>query len=95
LLEPSDGGDDFIPVPGADGQLDDFLHPERFPDWPTRYRVQLQYRGFRRARLSEIVNNIDVDQGAELERVGKHPRPVLVIWGKQDNTVPFDQSDRA
>ena len=41
----------------ADEQLGDFLHPERFPDWPDRYRVQLQYRGFRRARLSELVAN--------------------------------------
>ena len=43
----------------ADGQLDDFLHPERFPDWPERYRVQLQYRGFRRARLSDLAANAD------------------------------------
>ena len=40
----------------ADGQLDDFLYPERFPDWPDRYRVQLQYRGFRRARLSDLAS---------------------------------------
>ena len=76
----------------ADEQLDDFLHPERFPDWPARYRVQMQYRGFRRARLSELVANADFDQREELERVGKHPRPVLVIWGKQDPSVPFEQS---
>ena len=45
----------------ADEQLGDFLHPERFPDWPDRYRVQMQYRGFRRARLSELVANANVD----------------------------------
>ena len=76
----------------ADEQLGDFLHPERFRDWPDRYRVQMQYRGFRRARLSELVANADVDQREELERVGKHPRPVLVIWGKQDPSVPFESS---
>src|SRR5439155_23141455 len=32
----------------AEDQLDDFLHPEKFPDWPARYRVQLQFKGFRR-----------------------------------------------
>src|SRR5260370_6755242 len=31
----------------ADDQLGDFLHPERFPDWPTRYRDQVQFKGFR------------------------------------------------
>src|SRR5262245_46935188 len=77
----------------ADGQLGDFLHPENFPDWTTRYRDQMQYKGFRRARLSEIVTNASTDQTDQLKRVGEHPRPVLVIWGKQDNTVPFEASE--
>jgi pimeloyl-ACP methyl ester carboxylesterase len=76
----------------ADEQLDDFLHPERFPDWPARYRVQMQYRGFRRARLSEIVANANVDQREEIERVGRHPRSVLAIWGKQDPSVRLEWS---
>ncbi|HEY3042813.1 MAG TPA: alpha/beta fold hydrolase [Vicinamibacterales bacterium] len=76
----------------ADEQLGDFLHPERFPDWPDRYRVQLQYRGFRRARLSELVANTTVDQLEQIEQVGQHPRPVLVIWGKQDTSVPIESS---
>ena len=75
-----------------EGQLDDFLHPERFPDWPARYRVQLQYKGFRRARLSEAVSNAKVNQSAEIIRVGRNSRPVLVIWGKQDTNVPFENS---
>ena len=77
----------------AEGQFGDFLHPERFPDWADRYRDQMQYKGFRRARLSEIVSNNNVDQSDQLQRVGQHPRPVLVIWGKQDNTVPFEESE--
>jgi|SRR2546427_1885617 len=77
----------------ADDQLGDFLHPEHFPDWPTRYRDQMQFKGFRRSRLLEITSNADVDQSAQLERVGQHPRPVLVIWGKQDKNVPFDESE--
>jgi pimeloyl-ACP methyl ester carboxylesterase len=76
----------------ADGQLADFLHPERFPDWPDRYRVQLQYRGFRRARLADLRSNVDADQRDELQLVGRSERPVLVIWGKQDPNVPFELS---
>ena len=75
-----------------DEQLADFLHPERFPDWPARYRVQMQYRGFRRARLSELVSNASVDQQEEVKRVGRHARPVLVIWGMQDPQVPIESS---
>src|SRR5947207_12736182 len=77
----------------ADDQMSDFLHPERFPDWPKRYQEQMQFKGFRRSRLLEIRSNADVDQSDQLKRVGEHPRPVLVIWGKQDKTVPFDESE--
>jgi pimeloyl-ACP methyl ester carboxylesterase len=76
----------------ADAQANDFLHPERFPDWPDRYRVQLQYRGFRRAQWSTTVSNATFDQGPELRRVGQHGRPVLIFWGKQDAAVPFEFS---
>ncbi len=76
----------------ADGQLGDFLHPERFPDCPERYRVQLRYRGFRRARLADLQSNVDVDQRDELQAVGQNTRPVLVVWGKQDPNVPFELS---
>ena len=76
-----------------DAQMTDFLHPERHADWPDRYRVQLQYKGFRQARLSEFVNNAGEDQTDEVDRVGANPRPVLVIWGKQDRTVQFDNSE--
>src|SRR2546425_13106026 len=77
----------------ADDQMSDFLHPERFPDWPKRYQEQMQFKGFRRSRLLEIKSNADVDQSDQFKRVGEHPRPVLVIWGKQDKTVPFDDSE--
>jgi len=77
----------------AKGQLGDFLHPEKFPDWPQRYREQMKYKGFRSARFSEIVTNSGIDQTDQLNRVGQHPRPVLVIWGKQDRTVPFEESE--
>lgn len=77
----------------ADGQLDDFLYPQKFPDWPARYRVQMQYKGFRRARLSDLATNADFDQRDEVQRVGRVKRPVLVVWGKQDPNVPFEFSE--
>jgi pimeloyl-ACP methyl ester carboxylesterase len=77
----------------ADGQFGDFLYPEKFPDWANRYRDQMRYKGFRRARLAEFASNAAVDQSEQLQRVGEHPRPVLVIWGKQDYTVPFEDSE--
>jgi pimeloyl-ACP methyl ester carboxylesterase len=77
----------------AQQQMGDFLHPERFPDWPERYAVQMRYKGFRRARFSERVTNAEESQGDEIARVGEHSRRVLVIWGKQDRTVLFENSE--
>jgi pimeloyl-ACP methyl ester carboxylesterase len=77
----------------AEGQLNDFLHPERFPRWPDLYRPQMRYKGFRRSRLSDAEANAAFDQRPQLAEVGRHPRPVLIVWGRQDRTVPFHFSD--
>jgi pimeloyl-ACP methyl ester carboxylesterase len=36
----------------AAGQLDDFKYPEQFPGWVDKYKVQMQYKGFRHALIS-------------------------------------------
>jgi pimeloyl-ACP methyl ester carboxylesterase len=68
-------------------QSDDFYRPERFPDWETMYRVQLQYKGFRRAILSTIRALPGMDSLGEYTAVGKQNLPALLIWGREDKTV--------
>jgi len=75
-----------------ESQWGDFLHPEHFPDWPDRYRVQMRYRGFRRAQRSTIVSNATLDQEPEMARVAAGGRPVLVFWGERDGVVPSSMS---
>jgi pimeloyl-ACP methyl ester carboxylesterase len=70
------------------GQLGDFYDPSRFPDWPDKYRVQMQYRGFRRALRSTLLHFAGRDVREEFARVGQSRRPVLLVWGKTDRTVP-------
>jgi len=77
----------------AAGQLSDFHHPERFPDWPARYAVQMRYRGFRHAILSTLLASEQRDVTLEYPGVGKLGLPVLLIWGKEDHTVPFALSE--
>ena len=75
-----------------EAQREDFYHPERFPSWPDQYRVQMQYRGFRRALLSTIRTYFARDVREDYRRVGQSGRPVLLIWGKEDRTVPLARS---
>ncbi|MFN0099438.1 MAG: alpha/beta fold hydrolase [Gemmatimonadaceae bacterium] len=81
-------------VPGmADGQASDFLHPEQFPDWADRYRPQMKYRGFGRAILRTALYGSEFDIAALYQNAGKTRKPTLLIWGKQDTTVPIALAD--
>lgn len=81
-------------VPGmADGQLTDFLHPENYPTWVDRYRPQMRYRGFGRALLSTLRMTSTLDFDSLFAGVSRTGVPVLLVWGRQDRTVPFPMSD--
>jgi pimeloyl-ACP methyl ester carboxylesterase len=83
-------------VPGmADNQASDFLHPEQFPGWADKYRVQMRYRGFGRALLRSAAATAAVNFDTLFAGVGKAQIPTLLIWGKQDQTVPIDLSVHA
>ena len=73
----------------AAGQRTDLLHPEKWPEWAAKYNPQMTFKGFRRARMRVMMDNSATDQTAALDSVGRHRRPVLVIWGRQDQTIPF------
>ena len=75
------------PVELPKTQSDDFYRPDRFPDWEAMYRVQLQYKGFRRAILSTIRLQPGMDSLAEFGAVGGQNLPALLIWGREDKTV--------
>lgn len=79
----------------AKGQLTDFLHPERYPDWVSRYRVQQQFKGTREAwRRTRAAIAVAPDQYAQLRRLNAGSVPILLVWGREDRTVPFSVSAR-
>jgi pimeloyl-ACP methyl ester carboxylesterase len=75
------------PVMLPKSQPKDFYHPERFPDWEDRYRVQMQYTGFKRAILSTIRNMVGMDALGEYKKLGSKGYPVTLFWGQEDQTV--------
>jgi pimeloyl-ACP methyl ester carboxylesterase len=54
------------------------------------YRVQLQYKGFRRAILSTIRAMPGMDSLVEYAAVGRQNLPTLLIWGREDKSVSSD-----
>lgn len=82
-----------LAVPTMDeGQASDFVDPTKFPDWADRYRVQMQYRGFGRALLSHRGERTGMVLDTLYQRVARESIPVLLLWGKEDKTVPFERS---
>jgi len=70
----------------------DFFDPDLIEMFKNQYRVQMQFRGFGRAILSTLRNKV-VDGSPEIyQQLGKLSTPVLLIWGRNDHTLPLEQS---
>ncbi|MGH9775427.1 MAG: alpha/beta fold hydrolase [Candidatus Acidiferrales bacterium] len=77
----------------AASQREDFIHPERYPDYLANYLPQMRYRGFRHALLSSLRGFLSEDNSAAFAEVGRSGKPVLLVWGRADQDVPFAISD--
>jgi pimeloyl-ACP methyl ester carboxylesterase len=68
--------------------------PERVPEYMEKYQEQMAYKGYKRAIVSTLRHFNLHDQQAAFEAAGRHARPVLLIWGKEDAIVPYVHSDK-
>lgn len=74
------------------GIASDLFTPELVEQFQAKYKIQMQYRGFKRAILSTMRNGM-LDTFIETyRRVAGLKKPTLVFWGRQDATVPFEHS---
>ena len=78
----------------AAGQSSDFHDKERFPDWEARFREQMQYHGFRAAILSTVRNLPTQNTLAEYQELGRKDLPVQLFWGRQDQSIPLEHSEK-
>jgi pimeloyl-ACP methyl ester carboxylesterase len=77
----------------AESQLNNFKHPENYRrDWLSKYRVQMQYRGFINALVSTMYN-YDYDGRKSNQLLHATHKPVLLIWGRDDERVSFSYTD--
>jgi pimeloyl-ACP methyl ester carboxylesterase len=52
----------------------------------------MQYKGFKRAILSSVRNNMLGSFIKSYKSVGSMDKPVSIFWGRNDMTVPFEHS---
>lgn len=82
------------PEKRALSQMEDFKYPDKHPNWSEQYRPQMEYKGFRHALIStdyDYLANYNPTQS--YTSLNNQHKPVLLIWGKEDKTVPFTYSD--
>jgi pimeloyl-ACP methyl ester carboxylesterase len=70
----------------------DFFDPQLVEQFLEKYRVQMRYKGFLRAILSSTRNGMLGSFLDVYRHVGRMSKPVLLFWGRNDQTVPFEHS---
>ena len=70
----------------------DMLDSESVQHFQTQFKVQMQYKGFKRAILSTMRNAMLESFYETYARVGNLQKPTLLFWGINDKTVPFEHS---
>lgn len=74
------------------GIASDFFSSGLIKQFQNNYRIQMRYKGFIRAILSTIRNGMLDSFYETYQRVGKLKKPTLLFWGRNDTTVPFEDS---
>lgn len=76
------------------GVKEAFVDPGKLPAFEEKFKVPLQYAGFQRAILSTL-RHMHMNSLAETyHRVGKQQKPVLLLWGRKDQVLPFANSEK-
>ena len=74
------------------GLAKDFFDPALVEHFISRYRIQMGFHGFRYAVLSTIRNGM-LDSFIQVyEALGRMHKRVLLLWGSNDLTIPFEHS---
>ena len=74
------------------GIASDFYDPSLVEQFIERYRPQMKIKGFKRAILSTLRENMLGEFYESFRRVGQLGKSTLLFWGRNDTTVPFEQS---
>jgi pimeloyl-ACP methyl ester carboxylesterase len=75
------------------GVKSDFHDPALIKAFVDRYMIQMKYKGFMRAILSTMRNGMLGNFSETYRKVGEQGTRTLLLWGRDDRTVPFSHSN--
>lgn len=71
----------------------DFYDPANIKAFVEQYMIQMKYKGFMRAILSTVRNGMLGEFSSTYREVGNQGTPTMLLWGRDDKTVPFSHSE--
>ncbi len=75
-------------------QIKDFVEPELLGHWKQRYQEQMRIKGFRNAIYLTANHALQQSSQQALESLNKNQIPTLLMWGKKDQLLSFNQSEK-
>ncbi len=75
------------------GLASDFFDPTYIKLFRDQYSTQIQIKGFKRAILSTFRNKTVNGFPRIYEQLGKLSIPIMLFWGRDDQTLPLKQSE--
>ncbi len=70
----------------------DLFDPQSVEYFQDQYKIQMEYKGFKHAILSTMRNNMLESFFETYTQVGNLQKPTLLFWGRNDKTIPFENS---
>lgn len=87
-------GELFVGLFGSDSMLkgiaSDVFDLNLVETFLAKYKLQMQYKGFKRAVLSTMRNRMLESFLDTYLKVGMMKKPTLIFWGESDRTTPFE-----
>jgi pimeloyl-ACP methyl ester carboxylesterase len=71
----------------------DFYNPTNIKAFAEKYMIQMKFKGFMRAILSTMRNGMLGEFISIYHQIGEMNIPTLLLWGRNDKTVPFEHSN--
>jgi len=71
----------------------DLFNPEAVEFFQNQYKIQMQFKGFKRALLSTMRSGMLDSFYETYAEVGRQRKPTLLFWGRDDKTTPFANSE--